>query len=336
MEQSRKNTSIFVTSAAGQLGCGTIHHLVSHLPDLKVVGSVRNPEKAKEKFSNLANNANFRLVVTPNVTEEEGLSALVDAMRGCEALFLIPPNQGRVEVGKAYTRAAKEAGIKYILLLSISAIGKRDVLFAREFGEIEDCIRASWIRASFLRAGFFTDNLLADAATVKRGKEFYHLADPDARFNPITVLDISLLASSLLTKYLGPKEGGLQQHQGHNPDIYYLSGPQPITMTEVAKIFSKVIPASFSFALLVVKSEILASKQIIKDDVKYIQYTRKDYLKSLVRPGKPESMAQGLIELWDMVNDGLDATVSPDFEKIVGRKPASVESFLTSHSQLFV
>jgi len=65
-----------------------------------------------------------------------------------------------------------------------------------------------------------------------------------------------------------------------------------------------------------------------------VQYSPVD-LKLLVKPGAPQSQAEALLELWNMVNDGLDKGTSPDFERLMGRAPASVETFLTSHAHLF-
>ena len=72
--------------------------------------------KSRDKFLDLRGN-NFELV---DVVGDRGLESLTRGMRGSDAVVIIPPNQRRVDVGKEYVMAAKNAGVRFICLLSVS------------------------------------------------------------------------------------------------------------------------------------------------------------------------------------------------------------------------
>lgn len=180
-------------------------------------------------------------------------------MKDCDSVFIIPPNKDRVLIGKGYIRAAKDAGAKLICLLSVNAIGKRDVQFAREFGELEEAVRQTKIPACFLRCGFFTDNFLADAATVKKDQVFYHPANPDARFNPVTTMDVAAFAASVLCKQLRKKRWGDFLFTDPKIQVLHLTGPSSISMTDIAGIFSKVHSLFFCVCLLIACVSFFAS-----------------------------------------------------------------------------
>jgi len=237
MEEPGNLTKVFVTSAAGTFGSACVRHLSTNLPTTRVIGSVREMSKSRDKFLDLRGN-NFELV---DVVGDRGLESLTRGMRGSDAVVIIPPNQRRVDVGKEYVMAAKNAGVRFICLLSVSAIGKREVMIARQFAELEDFIKETGIDACFLRATFFAENLLANAASFKRGS-FYHPANPDARFNPISAADVAAFATAAIQRNFMEKKGhrGALSSAPVRADIYYLTGPGAVSMVEVAEILSKV------------------------------------------------------------------------------------------------
>jgi len=73
-----------------------------------------------------------------------------------------------------------------------------------------------------------------------------------------------------------------------------------------------------------------------KVDVKFVQISPHDAIKSMTSMGMPKWQAEGVCELWDMVNDGLCQTPSTDIEKVLGRKAVGMEEFFTMHSNMFM
>lgn len=350
------NTSgkIFVTGATGSTGSATVNYLYANFPNIKIMAGVRDIKKAKDKFPQILRNLEFALVEA-DLKNKGAMEELVRGMKGCDAVLVVPPGEGRVEVGKAYVEAAKKAGVKFICLISVASIGVRDTLFARQFGEIEKAILETGIKHAFLRCELFVDNHLADAAVIKKDKAFYYPLLPDIKYNPVAISDVGAMAATVMVKSLmwsptqqqmGQPSGAFSKMQagstmisgmekkseymeatttttssgmgggmggnGHS-QIYHLTTSKPITMTEMANIYSK----------------------IVKTDVKYVQCSRTDALHSMLKSGFPKWQAEGVLELYDMVNDGLNTTAAPDIERVLGRKAVTVDEFLLSHGHLY-
>jgi uncharacterized protein YbjT (DUF2867 family) len=353
---SSTSGKFFITGATGSCGSAAVNYLYQNFPNIKIIAGVRDPKKAKETFPQILRNLEFALV-DENLQNKTAKEELVRSMKGCDAVFIVPPGEGRIEIGKAYTEAAKLAGVKFIAMVSVASIGVRDTLFARQFREIETAVMATGIRHCFLRCELFIDNHLGDAESVKKEKAFYMPVLPDIKYNPVATSDVGAMAATLMVKSLMPQTsqmpqmpisstskmqtttttisgqektrdytettkssstsaaaGGMMMGGNGNSQIYHLTTSKPITLTEMASIYSK----------------------IVKADVKYVQVSRTDGLHALMKKGVPKWQAEGIIELLDMINDGLNTTASTDIEKVLGRKAVTVDEFLFSHGNQFM
>lgn len=321
MERTNNGNCIFVTGATGNCGRATIKYLCENFPNLKIMAGVRDTKKARDCFQG-CRNLEFCQMESP-VNNPAAQEELCRNMKGCGACLIVPPSEDRVQVTKCYVECAKKAGVEYLCVISSSSVDKKNILFHRQFKEIETCVQQCGMRHAFLRCDFFMDNHLMDADSVKRSRTFSYCANPDARFTPVACCDIGAVAGTLLAHNL---KGGMVQlqpgqemttekhrHHHHQNECFHLTGCKPLTMTELAGIYTKVA----------------------KTDVKYVQCSKKDAMMSMAKMGMPQWQAEGVCELWDMINEGMCQKPENVVEHITGKKALTMDEFIGRHANMF-
>jgi uncharacterized protein YbjT (DUF2867 family) len=68
--------------------------------------------------------------------------------------------QNRAELVLNGIRAAREAHVPHLLVVSAATADKRDTIFGRQFSEIEDATKSSGLSWTILRLPLFMDNLM--------------------------------------------------------------------------------------------------------------------------------------------------------------------------------
>jgi len=155
-----------ITGATGKVGfatCKAINNRFSLY--LEVRGGIRNPLKAT-KLSILEKIQQVKFDTTDQ-------TSLREALRGVERMFLIPPNsENRVEVCKFLISQAQLAGVNFIVLQSMLIANNRKLMFGKQFGLIEDCLKESGIPYCILRTNLFMENCLAHRWHAVQNHEF--------------------------------------------------------------------------------------------------------------------------------------------------------------------
>src|SRR5205085_6797272 len=130
------------------------------------------------------------------------------------------------DVQANFIDAAAKAGVRHVVKLS-GIMPERDspFRFARMHGEVEQKLEASGMAFTHLRAGeFFHAYFRQVPSIVNKGALF--LPMEDAKIASIDVADIAGVALSVLTS------------AGHEGKTYPLTGPEALTMAEVAERLS--------------------------------------------------------------------------------------------------
>src|SRR5437773_7290729 len=215
----RKKKMILVTGSTGLTGGELVRRLSGK--GVPVRALVRKTAKA-EALSRL-----------PHVEIVEGDMArpetLAGALRGVDRAMLISSSApDMLEIQSNFIEAARKAGVKHVVKLS-GIIPELDspFRFARMHAEIEQRLEASGMAYTHLRAGEFMPAYFRQVPSiVARGT----LALPmgDARIASVDVSDIARVAATVLTT------------SGHEGKIYPLTGPEALTMAEVAEKLSVV------------------------------------------------------------------------------------------------
>jgi len=205
---------IAVTGATGQLGRLVIEALLKTVPAAQIVAAARNPEKA----SDLAGRG-----VQVRRANYDDPATLDAAFAGVKKLLLVSSS----EVGKrgvqhrAAIDAARRAGVELIAYTSVLHADTSPLGLAGEHRETEAALRDSTMPFVVLRNGWYTENYTGSlAAVLEHGAV---LGDSgDGLISSAARADYAEAAAAVLT------EG---EHAGR---IYELAGDTAYTLTDFA------------------------------------------------------------------------------------------------------
>jgi uncharacterized protein YbjT (DUF2867 family) len=283
---------ILVTGATGLNGGELVRLLSARNVPLRAL--VRDPKRATA----LAALANVEIVVGDMARPD----TLAQALRGVDRAMLISSSDPAMfEVQSNFIEAARKAGVKHVVKLSgIMPDTDSPFRFARMHGEVEQKLERSGIAFTHLRAGEFMHAYFRQVpAIVARGAFF--LPMEDARIASIDVRDIAEAAAAALTE------------PGHEGKTYPLTGPEALTMTEVAEKLSAATGKPIRYV------------NVPPDEAKQAQ----------LAAGVPPYTADALAELFAERRRGKESRVWPVIEEIIGRRPTSFDDFALRNAAIF-
>jgi len=283
---------ILVTGATGLNGRALVRLLSAK--GVPVRALVRSAAKAEEISS------------LPKVEIVEGDMArpetLTEVLRGVDRAMLISSSDpAMLDVQSNFIEAARKAGVEHVVKLSgIIAELDSPFRFARMHGEIERRLEASGMAFTHLRAGEFMPAYFRQVPSiVARGALF--LPMEDAKIAMIDVGDIAEVAATVLTG------------SGHAGKIYPLTGPEALSMAEVAEKLSAA-----------------TGKQI-----QYVNVAPEDAKRAQLAAGMPPFIADALAELFAERRKGKEAQVSSIMETIFGRRATRFDEFAMRNAAIF-
>ncbi len=278
---------ILVTGSTGKVGSELVKALREERTPFRA--AFHSPEKAeKERASGL-----------DTVLDYARPETLPPALAGVERLFLLsPPGLTRLEA--AVVEAAKKAGVRRIVKLSVWGAEDEAFFFAREHRAIERIVEASGIPFTFLRPNGFMQTYFMYGVTIKTQSAFY-LPDRDARWNLIDTRDIAAVAAKTLTE------------PGHEGKVYELAGPEALSNSEIAETLSRVLGRT----------------------VTYVDITDDQFRAALLGVGMPQTLAETIVDLHHVVVSGAFASATPWVERITGSKPGTFDRFARDFAEAF-
>jgi uncharacterized protein YbjT (DUF2867 family) len=283
---------ILVTGATGLNGKELLHVLSAK--GVAVRALVRNPARAEA------------IAALPNVEIVQGDMAhpetLAAGLRGVGRAMLISSSDPMMlDVQTNFIDAARQAGVKHVVKLSgIMPELDSAFRFARMHGEIEKRLEASGIAFTHLRAGEFMPAYFRQVPNIT-AKGAMFLPMEEARIASIDVGDIAEIAAKVLTG---------SEHEGKT---YPLTGPEALTMTEVAEKLSTA-----------------AGKTI-----RYVNVPPEAARQAQLAAGMPPYLADALFELFAERRNGKEAKVWPDAQALLGRLPTSFDEFARRKAAVF-
>jgi uncharacterized protein YbjT (DUF2867 family) len=211
---------ILVTGANGLAGSAVIREFArQHSPVRALVRSRANAQA---------------LGALPGVELVEGdmlrPETLAEALSGVDrALLLSSPDQQMVETQSAFIDAAKNAGVRKIVKFSgLNASVASPFLFNRMHAKIEGYLERSGVTWTHLRPSQFMSEYLRERPTIVAESAFF-LPLQDAKLAPVDIEDIAKAAFALL------------HTSGHQGQRYEMTGPEALSMTEIAQQLSLVL-----------------------------------------------------------------------------------------------
>lgn len=279
---------VLVTGATGNTGSSLVPKLRKAGVDVRAF--VRNAAKAQALKDQGVE------VVLGDLDRPETIGP---AVQGVDKIYLLTWN-GPTQEQQVYNvlNAAKKAGNPHIVRHSMWGSEKSRIIQQGE--RAEEALKSSGLPWTLLKPTFFMQNTMMAAQTIKSDGVMYWDTG-DGKLGMIDVRDIVDSAYAVLTG------------SGHEGKSYILTGPEAISMHDVADTFSKVLGK----------------------DVNYVNVPHEASLQSMVSMGFPEWIARGYGELMEGFSQGFASKVTNNVETLSGHPARSFEQFARDHRQVF-
>ena len=226
--------------------------------------------------------------------------SLLAALEGIDRVFLVGPAAANlVELERSAMDDIRRSAVRHVVKLS--AMGPREAIFPGMHRQSEDIIRESGIAFTFLRPNGFMQNLVTyNAGTIREQSAFYG-CQGEGHVSLIDLRDIAAVAVKTLTE------------EGHEGKTYTLTGPEAITNMRVAELLSAALGR----------------------EIRYLDLPEDQIRQAMLGAGMPEWSATSILDLNRLYKNGGASEVSPDVEKILGRKPAPFSRFAQDYAAAF-
>lgn len=281
MEQ--RDNSIAITGVTGQVGGEVAAQLAGENPILLA----RSPERVQG--------------VPPEQLREfdyaQPPQQLARALAGVDTLLLVSGTESadRRDLHRNVIEAARSAGVQHVVYTSfVGAAADSTFTLARDHGWTEDLIRDSGLSYTFLRDNFYLDvlPLFADDQGAIRGPA------GDGRTAAVARRDVAEVAAAIL-----------RDPAAHRQQVYQLTGPEALSLAEVAAAASQVLGRELRF--------------VDESEEEAYAWRREQY-------GAPQWQLDAWVSTYTAIRDGLLAEVTPDVERITGHPARSLEQVLTA------
>jgi len=282
---------ILITGATGKTG----GELARQLTDAEVPFSavVRNRDKAQALMDMEAD------VVTGDLEDRDFLEA---AMAGIEKAVLIMPNvENQLAIETQFVDVAAAAGVQHIVYLSSleSVPGSTNPITGIHVAT-EEHIRASGMTWTMIRPAFFMQTFVASAPRIKETGQIV-LPLGNAKVCATDLRDVAAVMVRVLTE------------PGHENQSYDLTGPELLTLEEIAERFSAILGREYE----------------------YVDLPLESFRQRLAAAGFGDWRVNAVAaELNSIANGSLDHTTD-QVQELLGRAPNSIDKFVRDHAHLF-
>lgn len=218
------------------------------------------------------------------------------ALVGVDTLLMVSGSEAadRREQHRSFVAAAADAGVRHVVYTSFAgAAADATFTLGRDHHDTEEAIGSSGMAWTFLRDNFYLDVLphFADAEGVVRGPA------GEGRVAAVARADVAAVAAAVLR---APTE-----HAGRT---YELTGPEALTLAEVAERAGRVLGR----------------------DLRFHDETEQEAWDSrrAAYPEAEEWQLAAWVSTYLAIRDGSCARVTDDVERVVGRAPLRLEDVL--------
>lgn len=276
------DSEILVLGATGRVGGALVEALTRR--EQPVRAAVRDPSRSSDLEAAPG--------VTPVAFDVRRPETWVEALAGIRRMFLMwPPNTSPSDDLFPFVEAARGAGVERVALLSVLGADKLAILPHRK---IELRLQDAGLGYVFLRAAYFMQNLSTTHADDIRERDELLLPVGDGRLAMVDVFDVAEAGCV-----------GLLDHDADAKLEWDLTGPEALSMDEVATILSRVLDRP-------------------------IRYARPGVLRFVhehLRRGTPRGLALFMAAEYSHARLGLADRKTDRVQRALGRAPTSFASF---------
>jgi uncharacterized protein YbjT (DUF2867 family) len=279
---------MILVTTAGKVGSVAAQLIAQR--DVPVRVLVRHPEK-------MAPLAQAGVEVFPG--DLDSPESIDQAMQGVSKVVLV--TQPVLSEELSVIDSAQRAGIEHVVKITNKSDAHSPIARRRIQSEIEDALVASGLSYTLLRNNAYMQNFLMMAAGIAETSSF-RTATGDGRIGHVDVRDVAAIAAEIA---ISPA--------AHAGKTYWPTGPESLSGTDVAEIFTKVLGRSITFHPISFEEQ----KQAMID---------------VGLPG-PVAKDNALAVAW--MADGDCDYVTDDLPEVLGRPAGSFERFASDYAETF-
>jgi len=284
--------TVLVTSATSNVGVPLVKQLAAQ--GVNVRAAVRSISKAQ------ALKASGVELVEMDLDKPE---TIPQAFAGVDKVFLTTPiAENMVETEAMCLEAAKNAGVKHIVKLSIMGVGfEPPISLGQLHQKGEENIAASGITYTFLRPNSFHQNYDTYVGQTIRTQNTFYLPLGNAKISFVDTRDIAAVAVAALTQ------------TGHEGRIYQITGSEALSNDEVASILSNILGR----------------------EINYVAVSEDATKQALLTTGMPEARCELVLGLYARQAQGDYSNVSPVVEQVTGARGITFEQYVRDFAEVF-
>jgi uncharacterized protein YbjT (DUF2867 family) len=295
--------TILVTGAAGSVG-STARTAITIL--LEQGHRVRAMVRKLDARADMLRDLGAEVVVADMLD----IVAVRTAMQGCSVVyFTISVSPTYLEAAANVAVTAKSLGVKAFVNLSqmtLSQMSETETTGSPEQKQewlAEQMLRWSGLRVVYLRPTVFFDGMfLLQAAKGIRDDNAIRLPFADGKTSPIAAADVGAAAAAVLAN-----------PEPHIGKVYELTGPQSLTMAELAQEFSGALGRT----------------------IRYVNVPPQIWEAKLRELQQPAHLVAHLVVMAQLHRDNRYDRMTDSFQQLVGRAPTSAAEFARRHAAAF-
>ena len=289
-------SKILIIGATGKTGMPVTEKALQAGLDVRAV--IRNEDERSEKLRQLG--------AETVIGDVHDIGSVRQFMKGVTRLyFSYPTHEPRlVEVTTNIAKAARDEGVQTIVNMSQlpSREGARSQLTHQHWLS-ENILEWSDVGTIHIRPSYFMENLLLfnSGHIINEGK--IYLPDGSSRHAPVAANDIARVVVALLAN-----------PNGHHGKRYTLTGPENLTIQEMADTIGSVI----------------------QKDVEYVDLPIEQWRTALLeQAGLPEFLTDHLCNVAIDHQEGLFSEQTDTIEALTGQAPESLSDFVRANKAAF-
>lgn len=281
---------ILITGATGKTGGEVARQLLAQGTPVRVF--VRDPSKLSDDLANAE-------LVTGDLADKGAVEAAVEGVS--KAVLVVSNGEQQFELESQFSDCAASAGVEHLLYVSsMESVPGTTNAITKMHVAAEDHIRASGMHWTMIRPTFFMQNLLGSARTIK-AQDIISLPVGTGKIAATDMRDAASVMTTVLTS-----------NGKHFDQSYDLTGPELMTMDEVAAAFSTVLGR----------------------EIRYVEQPLQEF-GDFLRQFLPTWRVDAVCEEFEAIAKGSVDHTTDNVKKILGREATSVEQFIRDHIAVF-